>query len=92
MSALFLVKLADLKRLFKETFNKEYTEKDYVEQFTIRIPEYLAKMDRLIEIYKTRVTDTPAIIFTTFNEQKARLEEARNKYGDYIAPEKFRSI
>lgn len=80
----------DLKRLFKETFNKEYTEKDYVEQFTIRVPEYLAKIDRLIEIYKTRVTDTPAIVFTTFNEQKIRLEEARKVYGDYIAPEKFR--
>ncbi len=85
----FIPEYADLKRLFKETFNKDYTEKDYVEQFTIRIPEYLAKMDRLIEIYKTRVTDTPAIVFTTFNEQKARLEEARKKYGDYIAPEKF---
>lgn len=86
----FIPEYADLKRLFKETFDKAYSEKDYIEQFTIRIPQYLAKMERLIEIYKTRITDTPAIIFTTFNEQKARLEEARKKYGDYIAPEKFR--
>jgi phosphoenolpyruvate carboxykinase (GTP) len=85
----FIPEYADLKRLFKETFNKEYSKQDYNEQFTIRIPEYLAKVGRLVEIYKTRVSDTPAIVFDTYNELKARLEEARKKYGDYILPEKF---
>jgi phosphoenolpyruvate carboxykinase (GTP) len=85
----YIPEYADLKRLFKETFNKEYSEEDYNEQFTIRIPEYLAKVERLVEIYKTRVSDTPAIVFDTFKELKARLEEAKEKYGDYILPGKF---
>ncbi|MEJ2740230.1 MAG: phosphoenolpyruvate carboxykinase domain-containing protein, partial [Dehalococcoidia bacterium] len=85
----YIPEYTDLKRLFKDTFGKEYSEEDYNEQFTIRIPEYLAKVERLVEIYKTRVSDTPAIVFDTFNELKTRLEEAKEKYGEYILPEKF---
>ena len=79
----------DLKRLFKDVYDKDYTEKDYVIQFSIRIPENLAKIDRIIEIYKTRVVDTPQIVFDVLEEQKKRLEGAQVKYGDYISPDAF---
>jgi phosphoenolpyruvate carboxykinase (GTP) len=76
----------DLKRLFREVYDKDYTEEDYVKQFTVRIPENIAKIDRIIEIYKTRVIDTPQIVFNVLEEQRKMLLEAQKKYGDYIAP------
>ncbi|UCF08111.1 MAG: phosphoenolpyruvate carboxykinase (GTP) [Thermoplasmata archaeon] len=82
----FIPEYEDLKRLFKEVFEKEYSEEDYIEQFTVRIPENLAKIHRITDVYKTRVLDTPGIVFDILEAQKRRLEEARTKYGDYIKP------
>ena len=79
----------DLKRLFEEVLNKEYTKENYIEQFTVRIPENLSKIERLKEIYTKRVTDTPDILFKVLDEQKQRLIDAQKQYGDYIPPDKF---
>ena len=85
----FIPRYQDLKKLFKEILNKDYLEEDYVKQFTARIPENLAKVDRLIKIYKERVLDTPQIIFEIFEEVRRDLKDAQAKYGDYIPPDKF---
>jgi len=85
----FIPKYPDLKRLFKEVYNKDYGEDDYIKQFTIRVPENLAKIDRIVKIYTERVLDTPEIVFKILAEQKERLEQARLEYGDYITPDKF---
>lgn len=82
-------KYEDLKRLFKEVFNKNYTQEDFDEQFMIRIPENLSKIDRIKRIYETRVSDTPKIVFKVLDEQRQRLNRAREKYGDYISPYKL---
>ena len=80
----------DLKRLFKEVLNKDYTVEDYSTQFMIRVPESLAKIDRVKNIYQTRVPDTPSKVFDVLEEQRKRLNQAREKYGDYIPPDKLR--
>jgi phosphoenolpyruvate carboxykinase (GTP) len=85
----FIPKYEDLKRLFKEVYDKEYSKEDYVKQFTLRVPENLAKIDRLVKIYKERVLDTPDIIFKVLEKQKERLEKIRTSVGDYIAPDKL---
>ena len=82
----FIPEYRDLKRLFKETLGKDYSEEDYNKQFTIRVPESLAKIDRITKIYRTRVTDTPQILFKVLEEQRQRLIKAKEKYGDYIKP------
>ncbi|MBU4342263.1 MAG: phosphoenolpyruvate carboxykinase (GTP), partial [Candidatus Altiarchaeota archaeon] len=82
-------KYDDLKRLFKEVLDKDYSKEEYVEQFTLRIPENLAKIERITRIYKEKVNDVPDVLFTALEEQKTRLEEARGKHGDYITPEQF---
>ncbi|MFQ6122665.1 MAG: phosphoenolpyruvate carboxykinase (GTP) [Dehalococcoidales bacterium] len=82
-------KYQDLKRLFKEVLNKEYKQEDYNEQFMIRIPENLAKIDRVKKIYETQVSDTPRIVFDILEEQRQRLNKAREKYGEYIAPDRL---
>ena len=82
-------KYEDLKRLFKEVLNKDYTQEDFDKQFMIRIPENLAKIDRIKRIYQTQVSDTPKIVFEVLDEQRQRLNRAREKYGDYISPYKL---
>ena len=79
----------DLKKLFREVLGKEYSKDDYVGQFTLRVPEHLAKIDRILEIYRTKVPGAPKTVVEVLEEQKQRLVEARKKYGDYISPDKF---
>ena len=69
-------KYEDLERLFKEHLGIQYTRADYVRQFTVRIPENLAKLDRVEKIYKEKVSDTPQIVFDTFAEVRKRLKAA----------------
>lgn len=76
----------DLKRLFQEVLGKEYTRYQYAEQFKLRIPENLAKIERIREIYHTKVFDTPHSLLQALDAQKARLEECREKHGDYVSP------
>jgi phosphoenolpyruvate carboxykinase (GTP) len=79
-------KYEDLQKLFKEHLDAQYTQADYVQQFTFRIPENLAKLDRVEKIYKEKVSDTPKIVFDTFAEVRKRLKATGDKYGDYISP------
>ena len=77
---------ADLAKLFKDNLGKEYTKEHYIKQFTIRIPENLAKLDRVEKIYTDVVSDTPKLLFDTFAEVRKRLKQAADKHGDYISP------
>ena len=79
----------DLKELFKKVLNKDYPEKNYVRQFTLRIPENLAKIERIKKIY-TKIPDTPPLLFEVLEEQKERLLAAQKKFGDYVPPERFK--
>jgi len=84
----FIPKYQDLKKLFKEVLGRDYSKEDYLKQFTLRVPENLAKIDRIMGIYK-KIPDTPQILFKLLEEQRQRLNKAREKYGDYISPDKF---
>ena len=75
----------DLAPLFKELLGKAYTEADYVKQFTIRVPENLAKLDRIEAVYRG-VDDTPEIVFERLAAQRTRLEALRAAKGDYVSP------
>jgi len=76
----------DLEILFRESLHKDYSEAEYNKQFTIRIPENLAKIERVKKFYETQVADTPAILFEVLEAQKKRLMDAKGKFGDYIPP------
>ena len=85
----FLPKYEDLKKLFKRVLGKDYSKEDYVKQFTIRVPENLAKIERVQRFYQENVSDTPAELFELLDQQRQRLVEARERFGDYISPENF---
>jgi len=79
-------KYEDLAKLFKDHLDVQYSRTDYIQQFTIRIPENFAKLDRVEKIYKEKVSDTPQVLFETFAEVRRRLKAAADKHGDYISP------
>ncbi|MFB0554661.1 MAG: phosphoenolpyruvate carboxykinase domain-containing protein, partial [Phycisphaerae bacterium] len=79
-------KFEDLEKLFKEHLDAQYTQADYLRQFTISILKNLAKIDRVEKIYKEKVSDTPQIVFDTFAEVRNRLKAAGDKHGDDISP------
>jgi len=83
-------KYDDLKKLFKQVLNKEYTLEDYTKQFMVRIPEHLTKIDRIVSVYKTKVIDPPNVLFDVLEEQRKRLLDYQKKFGDYIKPEQLR--
>ena len=85
----YIPKYEDLKKLFKQVLNKNYTKEDYIKQFTIRVPENLAKIERVSRFYQENVTDTPLELFGILYMQRQRLLDAQAKYGDYISPECF---
>lgn len=81
-----LPKYDDLVPLFRQVLNKEYTREDYVKQFTIRIPENLAKIDRVEKFHRENVVNAPPVIFEVLGQQRSRLEQLKRKKGDYVSP------
>ena len=86
----YIPKYEDLKKLFKVILDKKYTKEDYNEQFKIRIPECIAKIDRIKNIYHAKVFDAPHILMQTLDDQKKRLEDFRKKHGGYPQPDAFK--
>ncbi|NQU95069.1 MAG: phosphoenolpyruvate carboxykinase (GTP) [Candidatus Omnitrophica bacterium] len=71
----YIPKYEDLKKLFKDVLKKDYSQSQYDEQFASRPKENLDKIERIKEIYKTKVKNTPNELFSVLDEQKKRLEE-----------------
>lgn len=77
----------DLKILFKEVLNKDYSLEDYHKQFCLRVNENLSKIERIMKFYEKE--NVPQEVFQILKEQKERLLKAQSRFGDYILPEKF---
>jgi phosphoenolpyruvate carboxykinase (GTP) len=77
---------ADLRRLFRDQLRREYAESDYVEQFTVRIPEHIARLERMDGIFRAE-PGIPQIVWDQFRAQRERLEETRRRFGkDRVSP------
>jgi phosphoenolpyruvate carboxykinase (GTP) len=79
----------DLRRIFKTLQEKDYTQQAYVEQFSIRTKEFLAKIKRIHDIYRTSVPDAPAELFLALEAEIDRLRDAESRFGETIPPERF---
>jgi len=78
-------KYEDLKQLFKDVRNEDYSEQDYEIQFKVNIPELLAKQERMDKIYAT-IDDTPQAMKDEMAAQTERLKKLQAEKGDYISP------
>ncbi len=78
----------DLELLFQEVLKKPYREEDYIRQFSLRLPENLAKIERVENIYRG-LKEIPQVLWEELKAQKARLKACQKKFGDYVSPENF---
>lgn len=81
----------DLAYLFKVVLNKDYSKEDYIKQFTIRVPENLAKIERVKKFWQQE-EDVPSEIYEVLDAQRERLIEAQKRFGSYISPEVFEKV
>jgi phosphoenolpyruvate carboxykinase (GTP) len=79
-------KYEDLIPLFRQVLGKKYSKEDYIKQFTIRVPENLAKIDRVEKYHRENVAEAPPMVFKILSQQRGRLLAAQEKHGDYISP------
>ncbi len=75
----------DLRLLFRTYLDTAYSKEEYGEQFRIRIPELLAKLDRIEAIYRAEA-GVPEELLAQLGAQRRRLETLRAKRGDYVSP------
>jgi phosphoenolpyruvate carboxykinase (GTP) len=82
----WLPKYEDLQKLFRQVLDKDYPKEDYVKQFTIRVPENLAKLVRIEKFHRAEVENSPEAVFKVIAETRQRLEALKAKKGEYVSP------
>jgi phosphoenolpyruvate carboxykinase (GTP) len=85
----WIPKYDDLKKLFQDIQNKDYVKESYIKQFAVKIEPLLAKINRIRDIYKNNVADSPKVLFDELEKEIDRLKEVKQKYGSTISPDKF---
>ena len=81
----YIPKYEDLKKLFMDIFQKEYTKDEYISQFTIRIAKYLEKYDRMEEQYKVE-SQMPEEFWAMMKQIREGLLALKKKCGDKVSP------
>jgi len=82
----YIPEYEDIAMLFKKYLDRDYSEQEYIEQFTIRVNENIEKIDRIIGLYENAGPEVPGILFETLKKQKEKLEKMLNEKGSYISP------
>ena len=77
----FLPKYEDLRALFRQVFDREYTEDEYNQQFSVRVDKYLGKIARMEEIFGPE-PGMPEEFWQVLNRQKAGLEALKAEAGE----------
>jgi len=82
----------DLVPLFRAVIGREYSHEEYDAEFSLRVPENLSKIDRVIESWKNSTNDTPAVLFTVLEAQRERLLQAQRAFGDEVKPSQWEGM
>ena len=82
---------ADLKNLFTDLFDKEFTEDLYERLFCIRLVKLLDRIDR-IETFYAGELNLPNAFTEEVKSQKSRLLQAKDEFDrDIVSPFEFKS-
>ena len=76
-------KYEDLKQLFSEIFNRDYSKQEYIDQFSIRIDKYLEKYDRVKKDFENE-QDMPKAFWDEYNRIKDKLDALKSKLGKSV--------
>jgi phosphoenolpyruvate carboxykinase (GTP) len=80
----------DLKKLFKELLNEDFSEEDYNYLFTFRCTQWVEKLRRTGIFFKKIDPGTPADIFAYWEKMEKSILDAQAKYGNEIKPGAFK--
>jgi phosphoenolpyruvate carboxykinase (GTP) len=79
----------DLRELFRQVFDRDYSRAEYEEQFCIRVAGFLEKLQRMERIYAGE-RDLPREFSDCLTMMRRRLEQARSAHGaDLLDPGVF---
>ena len=78
----------DLRALFLEHLGKEYPRDAYASQFTVRVPELLAKTERIEAVYRSE-PGVPSAIFERLAAQRECLRRVRADPHTGVSPFDF---
>jgi phosphoenolpyruvate carboxykinase (GTP) len=84
----YLPKYEDLKKLFKERIDKEYSEDLYFKQFSLYIDNIVARIDLQVEAYG-KEQHIPARLFDILKKQRDELTALKEKYGPVVTPQQL---
>ncbi len=84
----YIPRLEDLKKLFREVFDRDYTEGEYEEQFSIRVDNYLEKVGRMEEVFRDE-PNMPEEFWHIHNRQKDELEALKAETGKSVLPPNY---
>lgn len=76
----------DVKILFKELLDEDFTKEDYTYLFTFRCTKLIDKLERTKKFFAGKDSNIPAEINVYWDEAIARLKDVKEKYGDEIKP------
>jgi len=73
--------------MFREVFNRDYTQNEYETQFSIRVEKFLEKIKRMKDIFKME-KEMPEEFWQVHKTQKSQLEILLKK-GKILPPSFF---
>ncbi len=85
-----LPKYDDLRHLFKERIDKDYTEELYNQHFSLYVDNIVARIDLQLEAY-TKGQNIPEKLFDVLEKQKAGLLALKDKFGSIVTPAQLES-
>ncbi|MGH0052525.1 MAG: phosphoenolpyruvate carboxykinase (GTP) [Sphaerochaetaceae bacterium] len=80
----------DLKVLFKEHLDEDFSKEKYDYLFTFRCTKWVEKLERTKAYYKKMDPNTPQEIFDYWDAAIAKINKAKEQYGDLILPGAFK--
>jgi len=81
----------DLKILFREIIEKEYTEDLYVKQFSLYVDFIIARIDLQLQSYR-KESNVPETLFRILNEQRKGLLTLKSAYGSIVTPNQLKEF
>jgi phosphoenolpyruvate carboxykinase (GTP) len=84
----YIPKHVDLKELFRQVFRKDYGLDDYARQFSVRVANHLAKVERMKKVFASEA-GIPEDFWNVLSQQKKELEEVKSRSGKESVPPSY---
>ena len=84
----YIPRYEDLKKLFKERIDKDYSEELYTKQFSLYIDHIIARIDLQLDAYG-KETNIPGKLFDILKQQHVELTALKEKFGPVVTPQQI---